>query len=74
MSNICYSNGISLYCFSCRYMPVTVPFFYSFINDHPVHITIDNSSTGLDTDIVEKIRSCSFFYDGFLHNKSRGSV
>ena len=38
MSNICYSNGISLYCFSCRYMPVTIPFFYSFINDHPVFL------------------------------------
>ena len=33
-----YSNSISLYCFSCQYMPVTVPFFYSFINDHPVYL------------------------------------
>ena len=40
MSNICYSNGISLYLFSCRYMPVTVPLFYSFINDHPVPIKV----------------------------------
>ena len=36
MSNICCSNGMSRCCFTSRYMPVTVPYFCSFINDHPV--------------------------------------
>ena len=58
MSNICYSNSRSLCCFACRYMPVTVPFFFLFpaldregggAFDAPQIFTITQKRTALST-------------------------